>query len=701
MMSPAFYRLAPLAKKLSSLLFCLAVSHSLSAQVPQVLSYQGRVISAGINFDGAGKFKFALVDGGMSSLPGARVATATAVVTSGFVTSIVVNDGGSGYQSAPAVSLAGGEGAGASASAIVSGGQVTQIVIVSPGSGYTSLPEVSVSPPVSGSADMVYTTYWSHDGTSVAGTAPHSTLTLPVTKGLYSVLLGSPAVSGMSSIPPSVFDHPEVYLRVWFDDGVHGMQLLSPDQRIAAVGYAIMASSVADGAITSDKLATGAVGASHLAAGAVNSSHLSAGSVGAAQIANGVISADKLVAGSIGSAQLSNGAVTAANLASGSALANLQASGQSGVTSGGVVLSPVENNTALLAAGYTKLPYEIPTDKWESQNAIANLSWIAPSNEAVWTGSEMLVWGNKYSNQGLRHDPQAGTWQLLSTVGAPQAREQHVQIWAGNKMMVWGGEIEAPTSPRVRSGGLYDPALNAWTATSEEGAPAPRYSPTAVWTGSEVIIWGGRSVTSGYHNDGARYNPATNTWLPVSTQFAPIGRFDHMAVWTGSEMIIWGGQDSSNLPLGQGARYNPTTDQWRPMNQSGPLSLSYDLNNVVWTGNEMIIVSSYGSGAYNPVTDTWKSFSRKNEPVFGRALAVWTGKEILVWNHGYAQVGSGYRYNPQTDKWAAMSLLGSPPSQYHYTGVWTGEEFIFWGVGLNDRSYTLTPGEPMYLYMKP
>ena len=42
----------------------------------------------------------------------------------------------------------------------------------------------------------------------------------------------------------------EVYLRVWFDDGVNGSQLLTPDQRIAAVGYAMMAGNVQDGAIT-------------------------------------------------------------------------------------------------------------------------------------------------------------------------------------------------------------------------------------------------------------------------------------------------------------------------------------------------------------------------------------------------------------------------------------------------------------------
>src|SRR5206468_13109812 len=36
-----------------------------------------------------------------------------------------------------------------------------------------------------------------------------------------------------------------------------------------------------------------------------------------------------------------------------------------------------------------------------------------------------------------------------------------------------------------------------------------------------------------------------DTWTATSTTNAPAARFGHTAVWTGSEMIIWGGQDDS------------------------------------------------------------------------------------------------------------------------------------------------------------
>jgi formylglycine-generating enzyme required for sulfatase activity len=62
------------------------------------------------------------------------------------------------------------------------------------------------------------------------------------------VLLGDTTLTNMTAIPPTVFANPDVRLRVWFDDGANGSQLLSPDQQIAAVGYAMVAGGLAPGA---------------------------------------------------------------------------------------------------------------------------------------------------------------------------------------------------------------------------------------------------------------------------------------------------------------------------------------------------------------------------------------------------------------------------------------------------------------------
>ena len=53
-----------------------------------------------------------------------------------------------------------------------------------------------------------------------------------------------------------------------------------------------------------------------------------------------------------------------------------------------------------------------------------------------------------------------------------------------------------------------------------------------------------------------------NTWTATSTAGAPSGRRSHTAVWTGSEMIMWGGYDGTDLDTG--GKYNPSTDSWTP-----------------------------------------------------------------------------------------------------------------------------------------
>jgi len=72
------------------------------------------------------------------------------------------------------------------------------------------------------------------------------------------------------------------------------------------------------------------------------------------------------------------------------------------------------------------------------------------------------------------------------------------------------------------------------------GAPGGRRKHTAVWNGSEMIIWGGYNPSSTL-NDGSRYRPSSNTWSAVTLNGAPAPRSSQSAVWTGSEMLVWGG----------------------------------------------------------------------------------------------------------------------------------------------------------------
>ena len=210
-------------KSIFSLVMGVLVANEVFAQVPGVINYQGRVAVNGSNFDGTGLFQFALVDGGTNA---SRQATANAQLTATFVTSVVVTDGGAGYVTPPAVSFTNGGGSGAVANALLGGGAVTGIVVTGAGGGYTSPPTVVIGAPP---ASIVYQTFWSNGV---------GTVSAPVTKGLYSVLLGDTTLANMAAIPVSAFTNTNVRLRVWFNGG-SGLQQLSPDSRIAAVGYAM------------------------------------------------------------------------------------------------------------------------------------------------------------------------------------------------------------------------------------------------------------------------------------------------------------------------------------------------------------------------------------------------------------------------------------------------------------------------------
>ena len=95
----------------------------------------------------------------------------------------------------------------------------------------------------------------------------------------------------------------------------------------------------------------------------------------------------------------------------------------------------------------------------------------------------------------------------------------HAAVWTGSEMIVWGGD----SAHRLNTGGRYNPSTDSWTATSTADAPTGRDFHTAVWTGSEMIVWGGLT-DGGNQNSGGKYNPSTDSWTATSTTNAPTPR---------------------------------------------------------------------------------------------------------------------------------------------------------------------------------
>ncbi len=581
------------------LLCCLAIASTLSAQVPQLINYQGRVTIAGVNFDGVGQFRFALVN-----------ATAT-------------------------------------------------------------------------------TTYWRNSpDTTPADGVPDAAVVLTVSRGLYAVQLGDTTLAGMNALPNTVFSNPDVRLRIWFNDGAHGTQLLSPDQRFAAVGYAMMADNVADGAITSAKIAAGAVGS--------------------AQLANGAV----------GNLQLADHAVSANNLAPGAALANLSADNQSGVPSGGVVMSATDPNAVLMAAGYAKIGATSTSDLWEQRSDL-NAPSTRENYSSVWTGTELIIWGGNYLggilNTGARYNPATRIWTPMTVVGAPSSRIGHTVVWTGSRMIIWGGRSSLQDLTYENSGASYDPVTDSWTLLNLVGAPTARNSHASVWTGVEMLVWGGRDAT-GQTATGRRYNPATNSWSALSNTGAPSARNNHTAVWTGSKMIIWGGWSDAEGELATGGVYDPVQNTWQATStQNAPLGRKW--HTAVWTGSEMIIWGGSNANVqpgvdnvarrYTPGGDSWDvpgSSGESNPPpsVRPQHSATWTGTEMIIWGGSGWHI-DGARYNPSANYWTPMTIVGAPTNS-HTTVVWTGSELLAWvGGNFNQehQTHSYTLGRTLYLYQRP
>jgi N-acetylneuraminic acid mutarotase len=324
---------------------------------------------------------------------------------------------------------------------------------------------------------------------------------------------------------------------------------------------------------------------------------------------------------------------------------------------------------------------------------------------AVWTGSEMIVWGgfdgSSYFNTGGRYNPTTDSWTATSTTNAPTGRKNHTAVWTGSEMIVWSGYT---FGSYLNDGGKYNPITDSWTATSTTNAPEARIIHTAVWTGSEMIVWGGYSGSI-FLNTGGRYNPTTDSWTATNTTNAPASRWNHTAVWDDLDdvMIVWGGSDSSGY-FNTGGRYNPGTDSWTATSTSSAPG-ARDQHRSVWDDVDRLMIVWAGfngssnlntGGRYDPTADGWTATSTTNAPEarYGHT-AVWTGSEMIVWGgfDGFSYFNTGGRYNPTTDSWTATSTTNAPTGRWNHIAVWDDLDniMIVWG-GAEAGNYFNTGG---------
>ena len=330
-------------------------------------------------------------------------------------------------------------------------------------------------------------------------------------------------------------------------------------------------------------------------------------------------------------------------------------------------VTPLSGSTTTSPSTITVSAIVTREDEWKPV-AMTGAPSARRGHSAVWTGSEMIIWGGyegtgtywpsseaECLRDGYAYDPAIDTWSTIPTTFAPTARLEHSAAWTGTEMIVWGGTINGSTY--VNTGGRFNPVTGQWQTVSTTGAPTARFRHCAVWTGKEMIVWGGGHISGDNPtNTGKKYYPSTNAWgAATSTSGAPAARYGACAVWSGSRMIIWGG-GYTGVYMNDGASYDPVLDSWAGISSSGAPSARIEPS-AACTGNRMIVwggdaggTISQTGGIYDLALNTWGGPTRIIGAPTARSWhsAVWTGKEMIVWggrdNSGY--FGDGKRYTP-------------------------------------------------------
>jgi N-acetylneuraminic acid mutarotase len=184
--------------------------------------------------------------------------------------------------------------------------------------------------------------------------------------------------------------------------------------------------------------------------------------------------------------------------------------------------------------------------------------------------------------------------------GAPiSTRENPTIVWTGHELIVWGGLTANQNGrPDRYEGAVYDPGINSWHALPSSGLPSSGLPPielaAAAWTGHEMIVFGSAAAGGSGPDVGAAYDPTTNHWRPIAT--TPLTRREQMSsTWTGHELIVWGGISFSGVrhTLADGAAYDPTSNTWRALAKS-PLGSRWGAGMTTTADGLVIVVGGNG-----------------------------------------------------------------------------------------------------------
>jgi hypothetical protein len=229
-------------------------------------------------------------------------------------------------------------------------------------------------------------------------------------------------------------------------------------------------------------------------------------------------------------------------------------------------------------------------------------------------------------------------WRLLppSPLGP---RANVVAVWTGDDVLVWGGYRGNPTAPlALQSGAAYDPTTNSWRKVADNQWAHP--GAVGVWAKDRLFILA--------KNGGAQYDPTSNAWHDIALLPGSTGGGFLAAAWSGTTLFgVLAEREVGTIAV---ARYDNRRDAWT-IGKSLRRSSRADLNNVstVWTGKELVVSDGTRSvWAYDPTTDAWRALASLTQGAASSSIASIGGKLVAVYVaddglHAARAVGNGWR----------------------------------------------------------
>lgn len=120
---------------------------------------------------------------------------------------------------------------------------------------------------------------------------------------------------------------------------------------------------------------------------------------------------------------------------------------------------------------------------------------------------QILVFGSEYENTERRNDRFAGqdhtlcedrfegllnngSCQLMNTKNAPRARQNEILIWTGKEMLVWGGQVvdEKGKWTWSKTGGIFNLETLSWRSINVESAPETKDRQLAIYQSGKFYL---------------------------------------------------------------------------------------------------------------------------------------------------------------------------------------------------------------------